>query len=173
MTFLELAKSRYSVRKFTDQKVEKEKLDKILEAGNIAPTAKNIQPQRVYVIQSEEALKKLSELTPCVFGASTVILLAYDKQTEWTNPFESEKGIHSGVEDVSIVATHMMLEAIEQGLGTCWVNYFPNSKVEELFDLPDNEKSVLLLLVGYIAEDSKPTANHESCKSLNEYVKYL
>lgn len=61
-TFLDLAKERYSVRKFTEQQIEQEKLDKILEAGNVAPTAVNYQPQRIYVLQSEEALAKVSSI---------------------------------------------------------------------------------------------------------------
>lgn len=65
MDFIELSKKRFTVRKFSDVTVEKEKLDKMLEAGNTAPTAKNLQPQRIYVLQSKEALDKLDTLTPC------------------------------------------------------------------------------------------------------------
>ena len=71
MSFLELAKERYSVRKFSDKKVEDEKLELILEAGRIAPTAKNYQPQRTLVLRSEENIAKLNKLTPCVYGATT------------------------------------------------------------------------------------------------------
>lgn len=74
MNFMELAKRRYSVRKFTDKQVEQEKLDAILAAGNIAPTAKNLQPQRIYVLQSTESLAKLDTLTHCRYGAKTVLL---------------------------------------------------------------------------------------------------
>ena len=171
MTFLELAKKRFSVRKFTDQPVEKEKLDKVLEAGNIAPTAKNLQPQRIYVLQSEEALKKAYALTPCCYGAKTVLLFTYDIDEEWTNPLEDM--IHSGDQDVSIVATHIMLEAEEQGLGTCWVNYFPNTKAAEVFGLPGNEVAVLMMPIGYAAADAAPTANHTAKKPVEKTVRYL
>ena len=171
MTFLELAKKRFSVRKFTDQPVEKEKLDKVLEAGNIAPTAKNLQPQRIYVLQSEEALKKAYALTPCCYGAKTVLLFTYDIDEEWTNPLEDM--IHSGDQDVSIVATHIMLEAEEQGLGTCWVNYFPNTKAAEVFGLPESEVVVLMMPIGYAAADAAPTANHTEKKPIEKTVRYL
>ena len=171
MTFLELAKKRFSVRKFTDQPVEKEKLDKVLEAGNIAPTAKNLQPQRIYVLQSEEALKKAYALTPCCYGAKTVLLFTYDIDEEWTNPLEDM--IHSGDQDVSIVATHIMLEAEEQGLSTCWVNYFPNTKAAEVFGLPENEVVVLMMPIGYAAADAAPTANHTEKKPIEKTVRYL
>ena len=171
MDFMELAKKRYSVRKFSERTIEQEKLDVIFSAGNIAPTAKNLQPQRIYVLQSEDALAKLDTLTHCRYGAKTVLLFAYNTDEDWKNPLE--EGVHSGVEDVSIVATHIMLAAAEQGLDTCWCNYFANSKLEELFDLPENEKSVLIMPIGYAADDAKPTPLHEQKKELSETVKYL
>ena len=171
MTFMELAQARYSVRKFADKPVESEKLTAVLEAANIAPTAKNIQPQRIYVLQSEEALKKVDDLTPCRFGAPVVLLFAYDADEEWQNPLES--GVHSGVEDASIVATHAMLEAADLELGTCWVNYFPNSKVEEAFNLPKNERVVLFLTLGYPAPDATPAPLHDKNKDVESFVKYL
>ena len=171
MDFMELVKKRYSVRKFSERTVEREKLDAVLFAGNIAPTAKNLQPQRIYVLQSEDALAKLDTLTHCRYGAKTVLLFAYNTDEDWKNPLE--EGVHSGVEDVSIVATHIMLAAAEQGLDTCWCNYFANSKLEELFDLPENEKSVLIMPIGYATDDAKPTPLHEQKRGSSETVKYL
>ena len=69
MEFMKLAAQRYSVRKFSDAPVEPEKLSAVLEAGNVAPTAKNLQPQRIYVLSSVEALEKVDGLTRCRFGA--------------------------------------------------------------------------------------------------------
>lgn len=171
MEFLELAKKRYSVRKFSDKPVEAEKLAKVLEAGNIAPTAKNQQPHRIYVLKSPESIAKMAKHTPCLYGAKTALLFTYDVNEEWQNPME--QGIHSGVEDVSIVATHIMLEAADLGLGTCWVNFFPNSKAEKEFGLPDNEKAVLVMPIGYAADDAKPAPGHEACKPIENTVKYL
>lgn len=171
MDFIELAKKRYSVRKFSDTAVEKDKLDLILEAGNIAPTAKNIQPHRIYVLQSKEALDKLDSLTHCRYGAPVVLVFTYDKDEEWKNPLE--EGIHSGVQDVSIVATHIMFEAAELGLATCWCNYYPNSALEKLLNIPANEKSVLFMPLGYAAPDSSPSPFHEAHKPISETVRYL
>jgi len=171
MDFMELAQKRYSVRKFADRPVEAEKLAQILAAGRIAPTAKNQQPQRIYVLQSAAAMAKLAELSPCVYGAPLALVFTYDRDEEWQNPYE--EGVHSGVEDVSIVATHVMLQATELGLGTCWCNMFPNSKLEEALGLPKNERSVLFLLVGYAAPDAAPAPRHEECKDLATTVKYL
>ena len=171
MDFMELAKKRFSVRKFSDKPVEEGKLQKILEAGMIAPTAKNNQPCRIYVLQSKDALKKIDELTHCRYGAETVLLFTYDAGEEWKNPLE--EGIHSGVEDVSIVATHIMLEATELGIGSCWCNYFPNSRLEQLFEIPENEKSVLIMPIGYAASDCIPAEGHTSYKESDDIVRVL
>ena len=171
MGFMELAKARFSVRKFADKPVEQEKLDLLLEAGNIAPTAKNQQPQRIYVIRSKEALEKLADYTPCIYGAGTVLLFAYNTTEQFFNP--DEPGVCSGIQDVSIVATHIMLEAEELGLSSCWVNRFLNSGVEKAFGLPEEEKAVLLLPVGYAAEGAVPTERHGTKKPIEETVRYL
>lgn len=170
--FLELAKERFSVRKFSDRPVEKKKLDKILEAGNVAPTAVNYQPQRIYVLQSEDALTKVNSVCKCIYGARTVLMFTYDENKDWKNP--KEPGNHSGQQDVSIVATHIMLEAWNLGIGSCWVNLFSNAELEKTFALPQNERTVLLMPLGYAAEGTKPNEKwHFGCKELSETVTYL
>ena len=88
MNFMDLAKARFSTRKFTTQPVEDEKLAQILEAGKLAPTAKNQQPQKIYIIRSREKLDRLNQLTRCIYGAGTVLLVAYDDNLDWDNPME-------------------------------------------------------------------------------------
>ncbi len=171
MDFLELARKRFSVRKFSDKPLEKEKLDLILEAGRLAPTAKNFQPQRIYVLQSDEALKKMNALSPCVYGAKTVLVFTYNEQEEWKNAQEAE--VHSGVEDVSIVATHMMLAAASLGVDTIWCNRFANTQLEVMFNLPEEERAVLFMPIGYRAEGVEPGPLHTASKKLDEIVRYL
>ena len=171
MEFIELAKKRFSVRKYVNKPIEREKLNLVLEAARVAPTAKNLQPQRIYVIQSAEGLAKVDALTPCRFGAPTVLLFTNNTDEEWNNPLETS--VRAGVEDVSIVATHAMLEAEDLGLGTCWVNYFPNTELEKAFGLPKNERSVLLMPIGYPASDAAPGPNHAASKKTDEFVKFI
>ena len=171
MDFTELTQARHSVRKFCDKVVEPEVLNLILEAGLLAPTAKNNQPQRIYVLQSKEALDKLDSLTHCRYGAGTVLLFTYNTDEDWKNPLE--EGVHSGVEDVSITATYIMLRAIELGVYTTWCNYFANSKLEQAFDLPENEKAVLIMPIGYPAEGVAPAPAHTESKKLEEIVRHI
>ena len=171
MDFKELARERFSVRKYSDRPVEAEKLKRILETMLLAPTAKNNQPQRVYVLESKEALDKLDALTPCRFGAPAVLLFTYNEDKQWVHP--TEEGVRSGIEDVSIVATHVMLAATELGVDTVWCNFFPNKQLEKAFGLPANECSVVLMPIGYRADDAKPSPMHEATKPLEEMVRWL
>ena len=170
MDFLELAKKRYSCKRYQpDKGVEKEKLDKILAAGQVAPTAKNSQPQHIYVMQSEEALKIVDSLTPCRYGAPVVLAVTYDSNQEFVYPGEKYA---SGVEDASIVATHMMLMAAAEGVDSCWLNFFDPDKAAEAMKLPASEKVVLLMDLGYAAEGTRPTPTHEKTKPIEELVSY-
>ena len=84
MEFKQLVKARYSCKKYSDRPLEQEKLDAILEAGRLAPTAKNLQEQHVYVLRSPEALAKVDAVTPCRYGAGTVLAVAFDRTKVFT-----------------------------------------------------------------------------------------
>lgn len=116
MEFKEVVQNRFSCKKYSARQVEAEKLQAILEAGRLAPTAKNLQEQRIYVIQSEEALAKVDKVTPCRYGAPTVLIVAFDKNNVFTYPGDKRD---SGVEDAAIVATHMILAAANEGVDSC------------------------------------------------------
>ena len=171
MEFEQVLKGRYSVRNYQDRPVEDEKLSRIIKAGLIAPTACNNQPQRIYVLKSPEALEKIRGITRCAFNAPVVFLLAVDETEEWHNPLQ--EGIVSGQQDVAIAATQMMLTAWDQGLGSCWVCYFPNDEVAKAFDLPETVKPALLLPVGYAAEDAVPAKGHLEKRPAGELLKAL
>ena len=163
-TFLELAKKRYSVRSFKSQPIESDKLEQVLEAGRIAPTACNNQPQRIKVITDPTDLAKVDKCTPCRFNAPVVLLVCYDKNVRWERKFD---GANSGEVDASIVTTHLMLAAEDAGLGSCWVMYYNVVKTIELFALPENIVPMAMLPIGYPAEDAAPADQHEQRFSLD------
>jgi nitroreductase len=156
-SFLELAESRYSVRSYQDKAIEPEVLKAVLEAGRIAPTGCNNQPQRIKVITTAEELAKIDECTPCRFGAPAVLLVCYDKTVCWRRRFD---GKSCGVADASIVTTHLMLAAHDLGLGSCWVMHFDPQKTAELFALPENIVPVAMLPMGYPADNAAPSDRH-------------
>ena len=86
MEFKDVVRNRFSCKKYGEKQVEKEKLDAILEAGRLAPTAKNLQEQHIYVVQSAEALAKIDKVTPCRYVAPTVLVVAFDSENVFTYP---------------------------------------------------------------------------------------
>lgn len=170
MEFKEVVKNRYSCKKFSDRPVESEKLNAILEAGRLAPTAKNLQEQRIYVLQAAEHLSIIDKFTPCRYGAPTVLVVAFDKNLVFTYPGDK---LDSGVEDATIVATHMLLAAANEGVDSCWLNYFDPDKLVEALGLPENEDILMLMDLGYAAEGAGPLPNHDSRKPLTDTVTYL
>ncbi len=174
MSFMELAKNRYSERYFDVRPVEQEKIDKILEAGRTSPTACNYQPQRVYVIQSEEALKKARSIRVSHFNAPLMMLVCYDTETVWRNPHDRwYDNYSSGEQDATIVATTMMYQAEELGVHSVWLRGFDSQQVAEALDLPKNHIPVMMFAMGYPSDKTKPSPWHFQRKPLDETVKVL
>ncbi|MBR5294280.1 MAG: nitroreductase family protein [Oscillospiraceae bacterium] len=168
MTFQELAKNRYSVRSFRETPIEKEHMDLILEAGRVAPTACNFQPQKIYVARSAEAREKLASVCRCTFGAPVILVVGYDRTRDWKNKLMP--GLTSGETDAAIVCTHMMLQAADLGIGSCWVGYFNPEQVAEVLGLPENITVTALLPIGYPAENAAPLPLHSQYRELADTV---
>ena len=167
MDFAKLITDRYSVRSFDSRPIEEEKLQQILEAGRIAPTACNNQPQRVKVISSAEDIKKFDDCSPCRFGAPTVLLVCYDKKKSWIRKFDSAD---MGTVDAAIVTTHLMLQAEELGLGSVWIGYFDPQKIIENFQLPENIVPIAVLPLGYKSKDAAPAPLHTDKESMENML---
>ncbi|MCD7772204.1 MAG: nitroreductase family protein [Oscillospiraceae bacterium] len=167
MEFMEVVRERYSCRSYDGRPVEPEKLAEILEAGRLAPTAKNLQEQRIYVVESAEGLEKIDKLTHCRYNAGTVLIVAFDKNNVFTYPGGKRD---SGIEDASIVTTHMMLAAKSVGVDSTWLNLIDPDEVKAEFNLPENEEVLCLLNLGYADENVEPSQNHFSRKLVGETV---
>ena len=145
MDFLSLAKKRYACRKYAPAKVEQEKLDIILEAGRVAPTGANRQPQRLIVVRSQEGMERLARCTRD-FGAPCAVIVCADTGEAWTRKYD---GKTIGDIDASIVTDHMMLAASALGLGSVWICYFQPEAVKAALGLPEHLEPVNILAVGY------------------------
>ena len=170
MEFKDVIRKRYSCKKFGPMQVEDGKLKDVLEAGRVAPTAKNLQEQHVYVVQSAETLAKIDTVTPCRYGAPTVLVVAFDRNNVFTYPGGKRD---SGVEDATIVATQMILAAADEGLDSCWINFFDPDKMAQVLGLPQNEEVLMVMDLGYAAEGAGPLPNHTNRKAISETVSYI
>lgn len=169
MDFLTIAKTRCSIRSYADRKVEPEKLERLLEAAHVAPTAANLQPVRLLVVQSEEGLAKLGKAAN-LYGAPLAVVVCADLDKAWTRPFDRKQ---TGDIDASILTDHMMLQAAELGLGSVWICYFQPDVLRREFDLPANLEPVNILAVGYAAESFADPERHSRARiPLAELVSY-
>ncbi len=174
MDFLDLAKKRYSVRKFSNAPVEKEKLDKILEAGRISPTAKNSQSHKIFVLQSEDSLSRIRAVTKMTYDAPVVLMVCYDKNESYKNTSDTHYvGYEGGAIDAAIVTTSMMMEATDLDLGTLWARGFNSQDIFDAFPEIAGLELVCLLAVGYATSDATPASRHTDRKSLEQTVRFL
>lgn len=170
MDFKELVQKRYSCKKYSSVQVDASVLNQILEIARFAPTAKNLQEQHIYVLQKEEHLKIVDENCPCRYGAPTVLVVAFDRNNVFTYPGGARD---SGIEDASIVATHLTLAAASLGVDSCWLNFFDPDKLAKALNLPENESILMMLDLGYAEAGAGPLPNHGMRKPLSETVTYL
>jgi nitroreductase len=169
--FLDIAKNRYSCRKYDTRPVEEEKLMLVLEAGRVAPSAVNFQPWHFYVIQEAAQLEKFNaayhrewfKTAPCV------IVICTNHEQSWKR---KEDGKDHGDVDAAIATDHMTLQATELGLATCWICNFYVDRTRELLKLPEHLEAVVILSLGYPLDTSDPERHQEKRKPLSEIVSY-
>ncbi len=167
MSFLELAKARYSCRKLTDAAIEPEKIERILQAAIAAPTAKNLQRYTIWAVKSPEAFDKLKQATPYTFGSALAFVVGAKRDGAFDRPFDKKNFAEI---DAAIVATHLMLAVQDEGLGTTWVGWFDAPKMQELFPEMQGYELIAIFPIGYPAPDAKPAARHEERRAIAEVV---
>ena len=168
--FLQLCKSRFSVREYSQKKIEPEKIELLLKVAQLSPTAANKQPQKIYIITKDEDKEKLKTVTKYTFNAPMFFLICCDINKTWKHRTEE---YYSTDIDGSIVATSIILEAHDLGLGSVYVRSFQTEKIKELFNIPKNMIPVALLPIGYPKEGTKPSESHFQRKNIEEMVEYL
>ena len=167
MSFLELAKARYSCRKLTDKVVEAEKIDRILQAAIAAPTAKNLQPYKIWKISTPESIAKVKKATNFTFGAGLIFVVGVKKSEAFVRPFDD---MNFADVDGAIVGTHLMLAVKDEGLDTTWVGMFDSFKLQSEFEEMKGYELIALFPVGYAASDAKPSPRHEDRRPISKAV---
>ena len=172
MNFMELARARYSCRKFTDQPVTDEQLQQILEAARCAPTATNAQAYKIWVVKSAEAIEKVNQATKNGYGAKTMLILGADPAKAWTR----EDDAHSFADvDAGIIGTHILFEVHQLGLGTTWVGRVNPAKLAELFPETAGYTIAGLFPIGVPSPEpaGQPSKKHTTRKPVSEIVSEL
>jgi len=164
MNIMKAIQSRRSIRAFDTRGVEEEKLMRILESGRFSPSAGNRQERRFVIIKDAKTRKLLCEAArnQAFVAEAPVVIAACSVESEYV----MSCGQLAYPIDTAIAVDHMTLQAVEEGLGTCWIGAFDEKKVKEILNIPDNVRVVALLPLGYPSATPGPTVR----KSLAEIV---
>jgi len=166
MEFTERIKERYSVRGYKDDPVEEGELQQILEAARLAPTAANLQPFQLIIIHTEGRKEELRRIynRDWFVQAPLIIVACSIPSKAWVRRDKA----NYGVVDVAIVMDHIILEAANLGLGTCWVGAFDPQATREILNLPEGVDPIVMTPLGYPDAPPRPTER----KPLDELVRY-
>ena len=167
MDFSSVLNRRYSCRSFSSRPIAPEIIDRILEAGRIAPTAVNKQPVHVWAITAPEALEAIKQTTRSNYGAPLLLAVGCRPADAWVRRYDGKNGAEV---DASIVATYLMLAAENEGLATLWVGSFDPALLKAILPGTDGYELVALINVGYPTEDSQPSPIHGVRKPMGEFV---
>lgn len=168
MSVFETIEKRYSVRGFEDREIEEEKLNKILEAARLAPTATNNQAFKIYVVDTKKHINQLDEVSnfPWLKEAPLILVVVSVDNEAWTRKWDAK---NHGEIDATIIMDHIILEATDLGLGTCYIAAFYPKALSKLLNLSEQEHPVLMTPIGYPNAEPRGTDR----KSLDEIVKYV
>jgi nitroreductase len=161
MNVIDAIKARRSIRAYQDRPVQEEKLLKVLKAGMLAPSARNLQDWKFIVVRDKEKRQRFSAAAngqPFVAQAP-VVIAACGTETEYIMTC----GQYTYPIDVFIAVDHMSLEAVDLGLGTCWIGAFHEDQVKKILGVPKKMRVVVMLTLGYPSQSpsARPRKKHE------------
>lgn len=168
MGFLEIARKRFSSRKYLNQPIEEDKLKRILEAARIAPSAANYQPVKIIVVSGDR--KKLYDVYKREWfeTAPVILVICGDHRYSWKRADGKD---HCDI-DAAIATDHITLEAADLGLATCWICNFDKNLCSAILDLPEYLEPIALLPLGYPADTKSPDRHVRERKNLEEIVHF-
>ena len=170
MKFLELVKSRISVREYTSKEVDIEKLEYIIECARLAPSAANYQPWQFIIVKNDDVKCSLHECYHAKWftEAPVYIIACADVSQSWKRSTDGKE--HADI-DVAIAVEHICLAATEQGLGTCWVCNFDAQKCSEILKLPTNIQPVAIIPIGYTTQEISRNPNRKPTEEIIRIIK--
>lgn len=170
MDFLELVKKRKSVRKYKNKSISREKLMKCVESARLAPSACNSQPWKFIIVDESNLIQEISKkafhtfysVNSFVQGAKALIVVVSDKVGFQRKVAKFLKGTNYYLIDIGIACEHLILQATELGLGSCWIGWFDEKRIKNILDIPKRKKVDIVISLGY------PKNSHPSFKNRKE-----
>lgn len=177
MKFLELAKRRQSVRKYLSKPLPKEAIERCLEAARLSPSACNSQPWIFIVVEDEKIRNKIvkeafsgiysinafAKTAPCLVAVVT----ERSKYTACVGGYL--RGVQYSLIDIGIACEHFILQAAEDGLGTCWLGWFNEKAVKEILGIPRNKKVDAIISLGFAADEKIREKNRKPLSEISRF----
>jgi len=167
MEFNTVIQNRYSCRAFAARAVEQVKVDRILEAGRIAPTAVNKQPVHVWAVSNPGVLEAIKGVTRSNYGAPVLLIVACRPADAWVRRYDAKNGAEV---DATIVSTYLMLAAENEGLATLWVGSFDPTGLAGILPGTEGYDLVAIINVGYPSKESAPSTMHGTRIPMGKFV---
>ena len=176
-SFIDLVRSRFSLRTYSSRPVEREKIEACVEAARLSPSACNSQPWKFVVVDDPELVKTLAPLTRTkgipintfVDGAPVIVVVVSQRPRLVSMLGAAVKRTPFYLIDVGIAAEHFCLRATEQGLGTCMLGWFNKRSIKRFLSIPPWKKIPLLITLGYPVGEEKPKRVRKSLDEILEY----
>jgi nitroreductase len=180
MKFLDLVKKRQSVRKYLDKPVEREKIERCLEAARLAPSASNSQPWSFIVIDdprlkeavARKTFDRVISFNRFSLQASVLIILISERPGFLNKVAEAIKDKQFSLIDIGITAEHLCLQAAEEGLGTCMLGWFNEKEVKNLLNIPPSKRVELIITMGYPGSTKIRFKKRKSINQIRSYNSY-
>ena len=178
MDFLKLVRQRRSVRKYSPKPVPREIIDRCLEAARLAPSACNSQPWSFIVVDEEKCKNRLAEeafsgaysMNAFAKSAPVLIVVVTERSGYIARLGGYFKGVQYSLIDIGIACEHLILQAEEDGLGTCWLGWFNEKAVKKALDLPNDKKVDIIISMGYPVEQEYRDKNRKPLDEIRRYV---
>lgn len=172
MDFEKIIKQRYSVRDFKDEFISSKDINYIFEYARLAPSAKNAQPYKAYLIQNSDIISNLKETTKSLYNAKNVLVITGLKNEAWINKRRGNLSICDI--DVGIFASYIMLAAWNIGIGSCIVGMFDDKDLAKYIRINDDEEFTLMMILGYISDESSPSEKyHFTRKNTSDFLEII
>ena len=156
MDVYETIQKRRSIRKYTKQPVENEKIQKVLDAARLGPSAANIQPCHLIVVSDPGTLKEAYKAEWFQQAPMAIVVCASEKSS-----WRRSDGLNYWVVDAAIAMKNIVLVATELGLGTCWIGAFDEGKLRKALNIPKDYKIVAMTPIGYAGEQKEPATDRK------------
>lgn len=178
MSFLELAQKRQSVRKYLGKSVPRDVIERCLQAAQAAPSACNSQPWTFIVIDNEALKNKLADecfsglyaINAFVKKAPVIVVAVTERSTYIARLAGYLRGAQYSLIDIGIAVEHFVLQAEEEGLGTCWLGWFDEKKIKKILDIPEDKKIDVCLSVGYPEPQEVRVKKRKTLDEMRRYI---